>query len=130
MAEPVTQFQLPFIVFLGDIGDVIFGKTGLGLVQWRREECVGQLRLPGCGVDAGVPDMDVKQACAAGVRTLIIGSAAVGGSIPEAWVASLCTAASAGLDIAAGLHIRLASLPGLAGGVGPIVDRMLKEFPT
>lgn len=124
-AEPVTQFHSPFVVFLGDIGDEIFGKTGLGLVQWRREECVGQLRLPGCGVDAGVPDMDVKQACAAGARTLIIGSAAVGGGIPEAWVASLCTAASAGLDIVAGLHVRLATLPGLAAAAASSGARLI-----
>jgi uncharacterized NAD-dependent epimerase/dehydratase family protein len=112
--EPLTQFDSPFIVFFGDIGDDIFGKTGLGLVQWRREECVGQLRLPGCRVDAGVPDINLKTAGPLGARTLIVGSAAVGGGIPDQWVATLCEAAAAGLDIVAGLHIRLASLPGLA----------------
>ena len=110
----VIQFDAPFVVFLGDIADDTYAKTGLGLVQWRREGCLGQMRLPGAGVDAGVPDMTVAQAKAAGVRSLVIGSAAVGGGVPEAWVATLCEAAVAGLDIVAGLHIRLASLPGLA----------------
>jgi uncharacterized NAD-dependent epimerase/dehydratase family protein len=61
-----------------------------------------------------VADLDVRRAKAAGARTLVIGSAAVGGGIPEPWVATLCEAAGAGIDIVAGLHIRLAALPGLA----------------
>jgi len=114
MKDNIIRFESPFVVFLGDIGGEIYGKTGLGLVEWRRAECLGQVRLPGCKVDAGVPDLDIRGAKAAGARTLIIGSAAVGGGIPESWVASLCEAARAGIDIVAGLHVRLASLPGLA----------------
>ncbi|TAK55462.1 MAG: DUF1611 domain-containing protein [Gammaproteobacteria bacterium] len=114
MAALVIRFEAPFVVFFGDIGDEIYGKTGLGLVEWRRNDCLGQVRLPGCSVDAGVPDLAVAAAKARGARTLIIGSAAVGGGIPEQWVAALCEAAAAGLDIVAGLHLRLATLPGLA----------------
>jgi uncharacterized NAD-dependent epimerase/dehydratase family protein len=110
----IIHFDVPFVVFFGDTADDTYGKTGLGLVHWRREHCAGQLRLPGCGVDAGVPELSVHDAKKAGVRSLIIGSAAVGGGIPAHWVATLKTAASAGIDIVAGLHMRLASLPGLA----------------
>jgi uncharacterized NAD-dependent epimerase/dehydratase family protein len=110
----VIHFDVPFVVFFGDTADDTYGKTGLGLVHWRREQCAGQLRLPGCGIDAGVPELSVHDAKKAGVRSLIIGSAAVGGGIPTHWVATLQTAASAGIDIVAGLHVRLASLPGLA----------------
>jgi uncharacterized NAD-dependent epimerase/dehydratase family protein len=108
------EFATPFVVFFGDIDDESWGKTGLGLVQWRPESCAGQLRLPGCSIDAGVPELSVVAAKAAGVRTLIIGSAAVGGGVPAHWVATLCEAAALGIDIVAGLHVRLASLPGLA----------------
>jgi uncharacterized NAD-dependent epimerase/dehydratase family protein len=114
MNQPLTQFHSPFIVFFGDIANDVYGKTGLGLVQWRREGCLGQVRLPGCGVDSGVADIGIQEARAAGARTLIIGSAAVGGGIPDGWVTTLREAATAGLDIVAGLHVRLASLPGLA----------------
>jgi len=107
------EFATPFAVFFGDIDEDTWGKTGLGLVQWRPESCVGQLRLPGCRVDAGVPDLSVATLKAAGVRTLIIGSAAVGGGLPAHWVATLCEVAALGIDIVAGLHVRLASLPGL-----------------
>jgi uncharacterized NAD-dependent epimerase/dehydratase family protein len=107
------EFATPFAVFFGDIDEDTWGKTGLGLVQWRPESCVGQLRLPGCRVDAGVPDLSVATLKAAGVRTLIIGSAAVGGGLPAHWVATLREVAALGIDIVAGLHVRLASLPGL-----------------
>lgn len=125
MNQAITQFLFPFVVFLGDIDNEVFGKTGLGLVEWRREGCVGQLRLPGCAVDAGVADVNIQQARAAGARTLIIGSAAVGGGIPDRWVATLRDAAAAGLDIVAGLHIRLASLPGLAAAAAAAGVRLI-----
>jgi len=111
--DNTIEFGTPFAVFFGDITDDSWGKTGLGLVQWRPTHCAGQLRLPGCGVDARVPDLTVAAARAAGVRSLIVGSAAVGGGLPAHWVPSLCEAAAAGIDVVAGLHVRLASLPGL-----------------
>jgi uncharacterized NAD-dependent epimerase/dehydratase family protein len=114
MSSNTIEFSTPFAVFFGDIDEESWGKTGLGLVQWRPEACAGQIRLPGCGVDAGVPDLSVVAAKAAGVRSLIIGSAAVGGGVPGHWVATLCEAASTGIDIVAGLHVRLASLPNLS----------------
>jgi uncharacterized NAD-dependent epimerase/dehydratase family protein len=126
MSQSMTEFHSPFVVFFGDIANEIYAKTGLGLVQWRRGDCVGQVRLPGCSVDAGIADVGIREARALGARTLIIGSAAVGGGIPETWVATLREAAAAGLDIVAGLHIRLSSLPGLeaaaAGSGAHLID--------
>ena len=114
MALSAALFGTPFVVFMGDIDNSVYGKTGLGLVQWRPQDCIGQVRLPGCQVDAGVPDLTPAGAHALGARALVVGSAAVGGRMPDHWVASLCEAARLGLDIVAGLHISLASLPGLA----------------
>ena len=125
MNQPLTQIQSPFVVFFGDIASDIFAKTGLGLVQWRREDCLGQVRLSGCRVDAGIADVDVGLAHALGARSLVVGSAAVGGGIPETWVATLRAAATAGLDIVAGLHIRLASLPGLAAAAASSGARLI-----
>lgn len=126
MKLPSVEFDTPVAVFLGDVEDAIHAKTALGLVQWRVRDCVGQLRLPGCKVDAGVPDLSVEQLAGAGVRSLVIGTAPVGGGMPEAWVATLCRTAAAGIDIVAGLHLRLASLPGLqeaaADGGARLVD--------
>ena len=114
MSDNVIRFGTPFAVFFGDIGQDTYAKTGLGLVQWRGADCAGQVRLPGCGVDAGVPELTIAAARAAGVASLIIGSAAVGGGVPDRWLPTLCEAAAAGIDIVAGLHTRLAALPGLA----------------
>lgn len=114
MELPLVRIEQPFAVFLGDIVDETYAKTGLGLVHWRGEGCRGQLRLPGCAIDAGVPELTVEQAARIGVRSLIVGSAAVGGGLPESWVQTLREAAAAGIDVVAGLHVRLGSLPGLA----------------
>ena len=114
MSLNVIQFEMPFVVFLGDTVDAIYAKTGLGMAKWRPDECAGQMRLPGCGVNADVPDLSIVDAKKAGIRSLIIGSAAVGGGVPGHWVATLRDVANAGIDIIAGLHVRLASLPGLA----------------
>jgi uncharacterized NAD-dependent epimerase/dehydratase family protein len=110
----VVEFDIPFVVFLGDAVDAAYAKTAFGLVEWRADACAGQMRLPGCRVDAGVLDLSIAEAKKAGVRSLIIGSAAVGGGMPAHWIGALREVASAGIDIIAGLHVRLASFPGLA----------------
>lgn len=126
MSGTIIEFPVPFAVFLGDAKDEAFAKTALGLIQWRRESCAGQVRLPGCKVDAGVKELTIADAKAAGVQTLIVGSAAVGGAIPPHWIASLCDAASRGIHIVAGLHMRLAELGALpqaaAAGGARLID--------
>src|ERR1043165_5094119 len=118
------QLPAPYLVFLADVTDHVYAKTGLGVAQWCPDRCMGQLRLPGCTVDAGLPDIDVKTAVPRGARSLILGVAPVGGGIQGTWAATLVEAARAGLDIVAGMHQKLASVPGLAeaaaaGGADP-----------
>jgi uncharacterized NAD-dependent epimerase/dehydratase family protein len=115
-AAPTTRVALraPYLVFLADIQEATYAKTGLGVAQWCRDKCVGQLRLPGCKVDAGLPDLDVKAAVTRGARSLIFGVAPVGGAFKDSWLQTLQEAARAGLDIVAGMHSRLATVPGLA----------------
>jgi uncharacterized NAD-dependent epimerase/dehydratase family protein len=113
---PTTRIALraPYLVFLADIEEATYAKTGLGVAQWCPDKCLGQLRLPGCKVDAGLPDLDVKAAVARGAKSLIFGVAPVGGAFKDSWVRTLQDAALAGLDIVAGMHSRLANVPGLA----------------
>lgn len=113
---PVARLVLraPYLIFLADIRETGFAKTGLGIAQWCPEKCVGQLRLPGCAVDARLPDLDIAAARAAGARSLILGAAPIGGDIKPNWVETLCRAAEAGLDIVSGLHRPLSRIPGLA----------------
>jgi uncharacterized NAD-dependent epimerase/dehydratase family protein len=71
---------------------------------------MGQLRLTADTVDLGLPDYDVAAAAGDGAKTLVIGTAVIGGAIPEAWIDLLVGALHAGLDVAAGVHTRLSSI--------------------
>ncbi len=104
----------PYLIFLGAIRNPLDAKTGRGLVDWCRERCLGQLRLPGCEVDLGLPEMTPREAVAAGGRTLVVGVAPLGGGLDPAWVATFEEALAAGLDVASGMHARLADHPALA----------------
>lgn len=109
----LTKLQLnaPYLIMVGDMGDETYAKTGLGIVQWRPDLVVGQLRFTGCKVDLGVPDMSVSEAANAGVRSLVIGVAPIGGIVPDSWWHTIEKAAHAGLDIVCGLHLRLNDYP-------------------
>ncbi len=109
MAFPLTKIALepPYLIYLGDVHDMHHAKTGAGIAYWRAEKCAGQMRLPACPVDLGLPEMSVQAAKDAGVRTAVIGVAPMGGKIPESWLPQLIELASAGIDIAAGLHTKL-----------------------
>ncbi len=104
----------PYLLFLGSAADPLAAKTASGVLAWRPEWCLGQLRLEGCRADLGLPDLSVSAAAAAGARTLLIGVANAGGTLPAAWTDVLTGAVAAGLDVASGLHARLAEIPGLA----------------
>ncbi len=104
----------PYLMFLGDAPDQLAAKTADGVAKWRPEWCLGQMRLDGCQADIGLPDMNLEEAAAAGVKTLIVGVANQGGFLPDNWVSSLDKALDLGMDIASGLHMRLTELPGIA----------------
>jgi uncharacterized NAD-dependent epimerase/dehydratase family protein len=108
------EIAQPYLIFVGDVDNEVYTKTGLGIVHWRPELCLGQYRLTRAAVDLGLGDMSPAEAAVAGVRTMIVGVANVGGSFPKGWGAALHEAVGSGLDIVAGMHSRLAGLPGLA----------------
>ena len=107
------MLNTPYLLFLGDAPDALSAKVAQGIVHWRPEHCVGQLRQPGCNADLGLHDMDIAQAVAAGARTLVVGVANRGGRISEGWLATFEQALAAGMDIASGLHNLLGDYPGL-----------------
>ncbi len=108
----------PYLLFLGDARDALAAKTAQGLADWRPGWCVGQLRLPGCQADVGLPDLTIAAAAAAGARTLVIGLASSGGALLPHWVPTLLRALDAGLDLANGLHDRLSDHPEIAAAAG------------
>ena len=101
----------PYLLFLGDVADQLAAKTAFGILEWRRDWCRGQLRLPGCAADVDLPELTLAEAVGAGVKTLVIAVANSGGTLAEHWVPTLVEAVEAGLDVAAGLHQRLADTP-------------------
>lgn len=104
------KIKHPYLMFLGDAPDQLAAKTASGIVHWRRDWCLGQHLLPGCNADLGLPDMNIADAIAAGCRTMVIGVANRGGVIPQSWIPTMVAALEAGLDIAAGLHQRVADI--------------------
>lgn len=106
--------QRPYLLFLGDIHDQLAAKTADGIAYWRPDWCVGQLRLPGCNADTGLPDVTVAEAAAKGAKTLIVAVANSGGVMPDHWSAVLVEAMEHGMDVASGLHTRLGTIPAVA----------------
>ncbi len=106
--------KTPYLMFLGDAADQLAAKTAQGVAYWRPEICLGQLRMDGCNADLGLPDMTLEEAVEAGVQTLVIGVANRGGVISTAWIDVLARALELGLDIASGLHNKVADVPELA----------------
>lgn len=105
------QLNGPYLIFLGDVDNKIYAKTALGLVQWAPEQCVAQHGFPECEVDIGLPNMSIAEAAQAGAKSLLIGSAPVGGALQDSWIDSLLEAIAAGLDIVSGLHTKLNDNP-------------------
>ncbi len=106
----MSEMKHPYLMFLGDVGDQLGAKTAQGIVDWRPEWCLGQLRLDGCQADLGIKDISIDDAVAAGVKTMVIGIVNSGGFLPEHWIDKITEALDAGMDIASGLHIRLADV--------------------
>jgi len=104
----------PYLLFLGDAPDELAAKTARGVAHWRPESCVGQVRLPGCRADLGLPDTTIDAAAEAGAKSVVVGVANRGGTIAEAWTDALEHALDRGMDVAAGLHARLNDVPRLA----------------
>ncbi len=107
------QIPTPYLIFIGGAKDALAAKTGRGIVDWRREHCVGQLRDAACKTDLGIADMTLAEGAAAGARTLVIGTVSPGGDLPREWIATLVDALALGMNVASGMHVRLTAFPEL-----------------
>ncbi|MGH8239252.1 MAG: DUF1611 domain-containing protein [Steroidobacteraceae bacterium] len=136
MKTAALELRKPYLVFVGDAGSGPYAKTAYGVRDWAPEACLAQVRLPGCPVDLGLPEMTPQAAAAAGARSLLIGVAPLGGQIPPEWEPLLQRAVEAGLDIVSGMHTSLLDVPGLADAArcngAALVDvrRPRQSFPV
>ena len=110
---PLTELRAPYLIFLGSETDDTYAKTGAGVAHWSPEKCMGQFHLEGGTVDLGLAEHTIESAARAGAKTLLIGTAVIGGAIPESWAKVLIEAMDHGLDIVAGVHTRLNDIPEL-----------------
>lgn len=110
----MAELRKPYLLFLGDVPDALAAKTATGIVDWRRDWCIGQVRLPGCSADTGLPDMSIAEGAEKGAQTMVIGAVNAGGVLPDHWITSIVEAIHAGMDIASGLHARLQDVPQIA----------------
>lgn len=109
----LLELRAPYLIFLGSETDETYAKTGAGIAQWSPEKCMGQFHLEGGTVDLGLAEHTIASAAKAGAKSLLIGTAVVGGAIPESWTSVLVEAMEHGLDIVAGVHTRLNDIPAL-----------------
>ena len=103
----------PYLLFLGETLEPGYAKTAMGLRDWARDNCVGELAYRPHGVTTGLPRLTAAEAVKRGARSLVIGVASAGGSIDRKWIPSLVEALRAGLDIVSGMHDPLESVPEL-----------------
>lgn len=108
------EIDTPYLLFLGDVQDQLAAKTAHGIVDWRPDWCIGQLRLNACKADCGLPDLTIGEAARKGARTMVVGVVNAGGVLPDCWVESIVDALNSGFDVATGLHKRLGSIPVIA----------------
>ena len=108
---PPTALPSPYLLFLGATTDPVLAKTAFGLRDWAPERCVGEFALPEATVTLELPRLSPAEARLRGARALLLGVAAPGGRILDAWIPALVQAVEAGLDIVSGLHSRLEDSP-------------------
>ena len=125
------NIQTPYLLFLGDAADPLAAKVAQGICDWRPDSAIGQLRMQGCNADLGLQDMTIAQAVAAGAKTLVVGVANRGGVISDGWIEILRGALAQGMDIAAGLHNKLADVPDLKADADRLGRRLFDvRHPT
>lgn len=102
-----------YLIFLGGEESNTYAKTGRGVATWRKDLCVGELRLDSEAATVGLPEVTLDEAVAAGAKTVIVGLTGIGGKLHPSWIPALVAALEAGLDVAAGLHHKLKDQPEL-----------------
>jgi uncharacterized NAD-dependent epimerase/dehydratase family protein len=97
----------PYLLYLGDAPDSLAIKMAQGVLDWRPEWCAGQWLREGAGARLDLPELTPEEAVEKGAGTLVVGVVNAGGVLPEEWMGDLHRAIEAGLDVAAGMHVRL-----------------------
>lgn len=125
VVKDARNMKPPFVLFLGDVQDSLAAKSATGLLYWRREDCIGQVRMPDCGVPIELPDVDLVEAVRLGAKTFVIGVTNSGGILNPSWHPYILSAINYGLDIASGTHDRLSDVPEFVAAANRIGVKLL-----
>lgn len=106
--------ETPYLLYLGEAQVPADIKTSRGLAVFRPDICIGEFRHDDCPLTLGLPRMGFAEAVAQGAHTVVLGVVNPGGTLGETLVDDAVAAIEAGLDVAAGLHRKLADEPRLA----------------
>ena len=108
--------------------DNLSGKTGLAMLRYRQGPIVAVVDPVHAGCDlqavSGIPRAvpvvaDMAEALAYGPAVAVVGLAPSGGRLPAEMRADVVAGLQAGLNLASGLHSRLAEDPEFAAACGP-----------
>ncbi len=121
----VRTMNPPFVLFLGDVHDTLAAKSATGLLFWRREDCIGQVRMPDCQVPIDLPNVSLDEAVRLGAKTFVIGVTNSGGILNPSWHPYILSAIKHGLDIASGTHDRLSDVPEIVTAANSMGVRLL-----
>lgn len=100
--------ETPYLLYLGSAQESADIKTSRGLAVFRPDICIGEFRHDDCPLTLGLPRMGMAEAAAKGARTLVLGVVNPGGTLGDVLVDDALAAIEAGMDVAAGLHRKLA----------------------
>ena len=115
--------DMPLVLLQHGGLDNLSGKTGLAMLRYRSGPIVavidpshaGEDLQVLTGIDRAVPVVaDMAGALAYGPEAAVVGLAPSGGRLPEEMEADVLVALEAGLNLASGLHSRLADDPAFA----------------
>ena len=113
------MIEKPYLLYLGDSKEDLSIKMARGVLVWDEDSCVGEWAQSAAEVSLGLPRMTPAEAVEAGAKTMVVGLVNSGGAVKDSWIADLEDALVAGLDLAAGMHIPMASL----GDLGPLAEK-------
>lgn len=109
------DIKVPYLLFVnGATDELISAKTACGVYHWRPGNCLAQLKTDDAAIEFPLPKLSLCDAKQQGCKTLLVGVANFGGRVDPKWIPILLEALEVGLDIASGLHERIADIPVLA----------------
>lgn len=104
------QLHAPYLLFIGDATDELSIKMARGVADWRPEQCLGEMKVTGCTVTTGLPELSITQAAEQGAKSMVLGFANSGGVLEAKWYPYILQALAAGMDVVSGLHERMADV--------------------